>query len=122
MTPPLARLDPSTWALLAGTILVLAAGQVLFKFAAGGIQINEPRSFLSVALLVAVAVYGIATVMWLLVLSRVPLSVAFPFYGVTFLLVPLLAAMFLREPLRMQTLLGGVVILAGVAISARGTA
>ena len=122
MTPSLARVDTSTWLLLAATILVLAAGQVLFKFAANGLQLDQPRSFISVSLLVALAVYGIATVMWLVVLSRVPLSIAFPFYGFTFVLVPVLAAIFLKEPLRMQTLVGGFVILVGVAICARGAA
>ena len=51
MTPSLARVDTSTWLLLAATILVLAAGQVLFKFAANGLQLDQPRSFISVSLL-----------------------------------------------------------------------
>ena len=122
MTPSLPKIDPATWALLAGTILVLSAGQVLFKFAANGLELDQPRTFASGALLLALAVYALATVMWLIVLSRVPLTVAFPFYGCTFLLVPLFAAAFLGEPLRLQTLAGGIVILIGVAICARGAA
>lgn len=122
MTHPSGRLDMPTLLLLLGTILVLAAGQILFKFAANGLQFGQPRTLLSLPLLAALTVYALATLMWLMVLTRLPLSVAFPFYGLTFLLVPVLASIFLGETLRMQTLLGGLVILVGVTICARGSA
>lgn len=107
--------------LLIGTILVLSGGQVLFKLAANGLNLGQPKTFLSLPLVLALAVYGVATLMWLLVLARLPLSIAFPFYGLTFLLVPVWAAIFLGETLRVHTLLGGFVILVGVFICARGT-
>jgi drug/metabolite transporter (DMT)-like permease len=116
------KLDLLTLALLVGTIVVLSGGQILFKFAASGLHFGQPRTLLSVPLLAALVVYGIATVMWLLVLTRAPLSVAFPFYGITFLLVPLLAAFFLGEPLRMHTLLGGAIILIGIVVCTKGAA
>lgn len=115
------RLDMPTLLLLLGTILLLAAGQILFKFAAAGVQFENPRTLLSLPLLAALALYGVATLMWLLVLTRLPLSFAFPFYGLTFLLVPILAAVFLGETLRIQTLVGGLVIMVGVVICARSS-
>lgn len=118
MTSP-GRLDLPTLALLLGTILLLAGGQILFKFAAAGLQIDNPRTLLSWQLLAALTIYGIATLMWLVVLTRLPLSVAFPFYGLTFLLVPMLAALFLGEVFRVQTLIGGLVIMVGVVICVR---
>jgi drug/metabolite transporter (DMT)-like permease len=81
---------------------------------------SQPLTWLSLPLLVALAIYAVATVLWLLVLSRVPLSVAFPFYGLAFLMVPALAAWLLHEPLRWPVLLGGTVILCGIAITAWG--
>ena len=116
------RFDLTTMTLLLATIAVLAGGQVLFKLSANGLQLGDPRTFLSVPLVAALGIYGVATLMWLVVLTRLPLSVAFPFYGLTFLLVPLLAWLFLGEPLRIQTLVGGVVIIIGVAICAKGGA
>ncbi len=115
------RWDPVTVLLLAGTIVVLSAGQILFKFAATGVSLGEPKSFVSVHVLIALAVYGAATLMWLLVLARLPLSIAFPFYGITFLLVPVLASIFLGDTLRVQTLLGGLIILVGIWISVKGS-
>ena len=116
------RFDLTTMTLLLATIAVLAGGQVLFKLSANGLQLGDPRTFLSVPLVAALGIYGVATLMWLVVLTRLPLSVAFPFYGLTFLLVPILAWLFLGEPLRIQTLVGGVVIIIGVAICAKGAA
>ena len=122
MTPTDWRFDLTTMTLLLATIAVLAGGQVLFKLSANGLQLGDPRTFLSFPLVAALGIYGVATLMWLVVLTRLPLSVAFPFYGLTFLLVPLLAWLFLGEPLRIQTLVGGVVIIIGVAICAKGAA
>ena len=120
MFRPGAGLSPTVLLLIVSTILTLAAGQVLFKNAAAGISLSRPSSFMSWALTAALLLYAIATLMWLLVLARVRLSVAFPFYGLTFLIVPVLAWLLLKEPLRIQTLLGGMVILVGVIISTSG--
>lgn len=121
MTGSHVRWDPSTVLLLAATIAVISVGQILFKLASSGVSLAEPRSFVSFHFLVALAVYGAATLMWLLVLSRLPLSIAFPFYGITFLLVPLLASIYLGETLRAQSIIGGMVILVGIWISVRGS-
>lgn len=113
-------ITPANLTLIVGTILLLSLGQVLFKAASMQIVPGQPMSWVSLPLLGALAIYGIATLMWLLVLSRVPLSFAFPFYGLAFLLVPVLAALLLGEALRWPVLLGGAVILCGIAITSWG--
>lgn len=107
--------------LILGTIFMLSLGQVLFKTASTHLDMSQPGTWLTLPLFAALTLYGVATVTWLVVLSRVPLSFAFPFYGLSFLLVPLVAALFLKEPLRWQTLVGGMVILGGIAITAWGS-
>jgi drug/metabolite transporter (DMT)-like permease len=120
MTTP-ARIDPGALILVLGTVLALSIGQVLFKLAAEDLQFNEPRTFLSLRLASALVVYMLATIMWLGVLSKLPLSIAFPFYGLTFLLIPVLSAIWLDEPLRIDALIGGALIMLGVAVSARSS-
>ncbi len=110
-------LTPTVLLLIVCTIIMLAGGQILFKQAAGTLSLSRPLSLLSWPLILALTVYGLATVMWLAVLSRVPLSVAFPFYGLTFLLVPTFAWLLLKEPIRPQVLIGGAIIMLGVVIS-----
>lgn len=116
-----AALSPSVLGLILATVVMLAAGQILFKQAAGGLSLAKPLSLVSWPLIAALALYGVATLTWLLVLARVRLSVAYPFYGLTFLLVPLLAWLLLKEPLRPQVVIGGLIIMIGVAISSMGT-
>ena len=106
--------------LLAATLLLLSLGQILFKLASKGISFGDPRSLLSPSLLSGLFVYGLATIMWILVLKRLPLSLAFPFYGLTFLLVPLLAHFLIGEKIGYQTLLGGGIIMFGVFVTSWG--
>lgn len=114
-------LTPTTIGMILVTLAMLACGQVLFKLVSAQLSFSRPSSFFSGALLLALTVYGAATLLWLAVLARVPLSLAFPFYGLSFLLVPAFAWWLLHEPIRPQTWLGGAVILVGVVISSLGS-
>ncbi|MDH4464057.1 MAG: EamA family transporter [Acidovorax sp.] len=70
-------------------------------------------------LLVALVLYAVTTVGWVWVLRNAPLSLAYPFMGLAFIIVPLLARWWLGEAVTVQTLAGGALILAGVALTAR---
>jgi drug/metabolite transporter (DMT)-like permease len=113
-------MDALSIGLLVATLALLSAGQLLFKVAAQGLEFNQPKTFLTLPMGAALAAYALATLAWLGVLTRVPLSVAFPYYGITFLLVPLLAQWVLGEKVGVATYVGGAVILAGIAITAHG--
>lgn len=115
-----AGLTPTVIAMILVTLAMLACGQVLFKQASAQLSFARPASFLSGTLILALFVYGAATLLWLAVLARVPLSLAFPFYGLSFLLIPAFAWWLLHEPIRPQTWIGGAVILVGVVISSWG--
>jgi drug/metabolite transporter (DMT)-like permease len=108
-----------TVAMIVATIALLGFGQVLFKYAATSIEFGNLRSYFSLPLVCALVVYAVATIAWLGVLARVPLSVAFPFYGLAFLLVPLLSVWILGERFRWSTLVGGAIIIVGIIISSR---
>jgi drug/metabolite transporter (DMT)-like permease len=106
--------------LLVLNVLSLAVGQVLFKLAARGMEGTGPllaRLLFNKYLFAALVLYGVATAMWVALLRQVPLSVAYPFVALAFFLVPLMGHWVLGEPLRWQTLLGALVIFAGVWIS-----
>jgi drug/metabolite transporter (DMT)-like permease len=111
------------WILLTLTcVLLLAVGQVLFKSAAGQWRIDgwswtTMRSFLSPAMLVALLIYAIATVLWVYVLREAPLVLAYTLFSLAFIVTPILAHFVLGEPLGIRTLIGGAVIVAGVVIA-----
>lgn len=106
--------------LILGVVVLLSVGQVLFKYAAREINFNRPETLLSPILFIALVIYGAATLGWLYILSRAPLSLVFPFYGMVFLFVPLLSWAFLRESITISNVMGSVVIAVGVAIVAFG--
>lgn len=103
------------------TVLLLSVGQVLFKYASGKIDI-QGKGILAGLLLnptfvIAIVVYGIATISWLLVLKVTPLRIAYPFAALAFIIVPIFASIFLGETLRWTTFAGAAVIILGVCIS-----
>ena len=111
----------TNFVLTLGTVLGIAAGQVLFKL--GALSSNAVPEGTSIAvryfngyLVAAFAVYGVATVAWIYVLKTVPLNVAYPFMALAFVVVPLVAHFFVGEPLAWHHLVGGLVIGAGILI------
>ena len=68
------------------------------------------------AILAAIPVYAISNVGWLIVLSRLNLSVAYPFLASLYIFLPILSMLFLSETLSTQHWAGIVVIGIGVGI------
>lgn len=109
-------------AIVLACVLMIAIGQVLFKAAAGqwrvqGWSWESLRSLLSPALVVALVIYATATVMWVFALRSVPLSVAYPLFALTYVVVPLLAYFAHGEPLTGKAFVGAAIIVLGVAVS-----
>lgn len=102
------------------TVSSLAVGQVCFKLAAPAFVAFSIRSLLAPIFLIALVIYAVATVMWVVVLSRVPLTVAYPIVALSYLIVPLLARAFLNEQLTWQTFAGAFVIILGILLSISG--
>lgn len=71
------------------------------------------------AILAAIPVYAISNVGWLIVLSRLNLSVAYPFLASLYVFLPILSMIFLSETLSAQHWVGIVVIGIGVGIVLR---
>lgn len=109
--------------LLAGcvaTALSLSAGQLMFKLAAEDVKARLAVSWQSAAmsgwLISALLLYAVSTVLWLWVLSQMPLSRAYPFILAGAALVPLMAHLFLREPISVPYVLGFLLVAAGLAV------
>jgi len=100
-------------------VLAIAVGQILYKLAArtaaGGATF--PWEFFNAYFFAAIAVYAAAALLWVWILKSLPLNVAYPFVGLAFILVPLMAAYFLGEALDWRHLAGGALIAAGVAVA-----
>ena len=60
--------------------------------------------------------YAVSLVLWMVVLSKVNVSLAYPFSCVGFIITAILAYFFLNEPLTLQKCVGIAVICLGVII------
>jgi multidrug transporter EmrE-like cation transporter len=104
---------------------ISAFGQVLLKYAM--IQVGPLNYSLSVIfralsqpyLPLALFIYVLALFLWLEVLSKTPLSIAYPILAVTYVLVPLLSYIIFNEPIKNNQLIGTFLILVGIAIIGR---
>lgn len=67
---------------------------------------------------IGLALYGGAALVWLLVLARVDVSLAYPFVGLGFVVTMFLAWAFLGEPVTPQRVAGTLLIAAGIVVLA----
>ncbi len=65
------------------------------------------------------ALYGIGTLIWLRALAQVPLSQAYPFVGLGFVLTAALGSMLFNEALGPSRLVGTALVIAGVFLVGR---
>ena len=99
--------------------LALCLGQILFKMA----SLQQSADSFSFAKLLsspwfcgAVCLYGLTTILWVYILARMPLSVAYPFTLLGAALVPLAANALFGEPLGVRVLIGLGLILSGLYV------
>jgi drug/metabolite transporter (DMT)-like permease len=71
---------------------------------------REPRLWAGLAL------FGISAVFWLVVLSKVPLSFAYPFVGLSYIVIVLVARVVLHEHVPLLRWVGVAVVALGIAI------
>ena len=65
------------------------------------------------------ALYFFGALVWLLVLARVDVTMAYPFVGLGFILTMILGAWFLSEPVSAIRIVGTLLVVAGVALISR---
>jgi drug/metabolite transporter (DMT)-like permease len=100
-------------------IFAIAAGQILFKLSAN--TVKETNSILSLAFepwfLAAILLYGCVTLGWVWCLQEVPLSRAYLFMSLAFVLVPVMGALFFGETLTWKFFLSALLIVSGIIFS-----
>lgn len=104
---------------LAGFLLMIVAGQICFKKAAlsGAGLDNIFQSLFNRWMIAAFAIYGTATFIWVTILRTMPLSTAYPFIALGFLLVPLAGVVLFGEHLTMVQWAGTVLIVVGIVMA-----
>ena len=111
-------------ALLLFAVLLAAGGQLLLKH---GMQVATARAHASggslavtaatsPVVLGGLAVFAISAVAWLAVLSRVPLSVAYPFNALGYIAILTASVVILHERASLLTWAGSLLVVSGLLI------
>ena len=103
-------------------IMLLSAGQTALKDglnAIGGISLADgPMGLLKLFqtpwVIVGFACYGLSSILWLDVLSKLDFSLAFPMVGLTYVFTLLIGRFFFGETIGWERMLGVSLILCGV--------
>ncbi|MFT3721774.1 SMR family transporter [Pseudorhodoferax sp.] len=124
-------MKPADFACILGGVLLNAAAQLLLKAGVGGVgEIRlagglaealrtASRLALQPAILGGLACYVVSVVVWIVALSRVEVSVAYPMLSIGYVVNAVLAWWLFGEDVNMQRWLGIGVIILGVALVAR---
>jgi drug/metabolite transporter (DMT)-like permease len=123
-TPGRRQLTITSVALLLFAVVSAATGQVMLKH---GMQIATARvndSGGSLALraattpwvLLGLVVFGVSAIAWLAALSRVPLSVAYPFNALGYLVILIASILLLHEKANALTWVGSFLVVSGLLI------
>ena len=126
-------MSPLVFSLLIAAVLLSAGAQIVLKVAMTSPQLQillsqspgvSPFLVVSelargVAIYAGLSLYGMSMVVWLYVLSRIDVSLAYPFVGLGIVLTTLCGYYLLGEPMSPTRLAGCVVVVAGLVIVAR---
>ena len=94
-----------------------ATAHILLKMGMNEVgEINSESIKNPGAVILAIPVYAVSNIGWLIVLSRLNLSVAYPFLASLYIFLPVLSMVFLSESLTVQHWVGILVIGIGVGI------
>ena len=86
---------------------------------AGGIGAEIGAFLQSPMIFVGLALYGVGALLWLFVLGRAPLSLAYPFVGMGFVLTMLAGILVLHESMTAGRIGGTLLIAVGCVLVAR---
>ena len=115
--------------LLFFNVLLTVIGQILFKHGMNTVgRVNNIRdvlgkltqAFLNPYVLSGIAIYGFTTLVWLVILSRVKLSIAYPLLSSGYVLSILFSWLFFKESIPKIRIIGAVIICVGVYLVAQG--
>jgi multidrug transporter EmrE-like cation transporter len=111
------------WVLILTSVVLGAAGQLAMKQGMsrfGAVLSLAPgvvwRMLWQPFVLVGLALYGVAAVLWLVVLSRVQLSVAYPMLALGYVIVLGCSWLVFHEPLSLAKVVAVLLICSGVVL------
>lgn len=100
-------------------VVGIAVGQMLFKFGALTLQrsgsLFDPKTF--GVFFIALALYGLTTILWVYVLSKADLGKVYPLMALAFVIVPVGSYFLFGERFQTQYFFGVMLIVLGIFVT-----
>ncbi|HRO58629.1 MAG TPA: SMR family transporter [Burkholderiaceae bacterium] len=123
-------MSPRSLLIILASVTLTALAQLALKLSSarhagevaggGGLLRSLVEQFMNPWTIAGLLAYGLSFVLWLLALRDVPLTIAYPFMGLTLVLVAIFGVALLGETLGPARLFGMLLICAGLVLLARG--
>lgn len=118
-----------SYLLLLSAVVTAVASQFLFKkgmegmgavdFSLANFWLVAKNALKSPLILTGLVSYGVSFILWLFVLSRLKLSIAYPFTALNIVLVTVVSYLFLKESISILQIVSIVLICTGIVLLAR---
>lgn len=94
-------------------------GQVCLKYGVSNIEQNMTiLGYFNPFIFLGLFIYGSSFILWLFILKTVPLTIAFSFLAMSFIIVPVLSHRIFDEPYHLGVAVGSIFIFVGIALTA----
>lgn len=107
--------------LLGINILLMAIGQILFKKSSLFIESHQElpvilKYLYNTWFCGGILAFGIATIIWVKILSLAKLSTVYPMQSVAYIIVAILAYFIFGEKITLNTIIGTLIIIVGIIL------
>lgn len=109
----------TTYVLLALSIVCSSASQIFQKLASTDLKSHSGATLFLVFnsnIMLSILFLGAGLILWLLVISKMELSVAYPIVSMSYILVMLSAKVFFHEIIPVRRWIGALLIVAGTIV------
>jgi len=100
---------------LAGAIILTAVSQVMLRVGAKG-KTSSKAAILSRSTLSGYLLFLIVIFLMIFAMQEIPLRTVSAFHGITYILIPLAARVFVDDPLDVRMMLGSGTIVLGIVV------
>ena len=122
--------DMKDYILLFFNVLLTVMGQILLKQGVSKVGVIKFRELvpkltqviLNPYVIGGISIYGFTTFVWLVILSRVKLSIAYPMLSLGYVLTIPFSWLFFKESIPKVRIIGAIIICIGVYLVAQGEA
>lgn len=109
------------------SIVLSSFGQVTMKY--GTMQLTQLINinvfqkllvyFTNIYIVLGFVLYALSAFIWIFAISKLPLSIAYPLVGISYVIVMVLSYFMFKEPITLTKVIGVLLIISGVIVIAR---